>query len=249
MNGWPLPPKRFPALERNVQVWLVRANDDSVCLACCEELLSSAEGERASRFKFDKDRRLFFAAHGALRSILARYLNAAPADLQFDTGSNGKPYLSPAFAASAVKFNLSHSHEVALIAVTRGMEIGVDVERVREDFAFDEVAERFFTAKEVTALHSLPRHLQREGFYKCWTSKEAYLKAKGTGLSGQLDEVEIALAAGERVQINGTIPNWALKELSPCDGYQAGLVVEGGGQQIKCYHWQFPPAGRDHAHL
>ncbi len=241
---WLPPPSTLPNTSRDTHVWLAPLEGASFDVDWGRRQLSAEEQDRAARFKFERDRRRYVVAHAALRSILASYLNVAPADLQFSAGADGKPCLSPAFAASEVKFNLSHSHELALIAVTRGREIGVDVEHVRDDFAFDEVAERFFTAREVAALRALPRQLQREAVYKCWTSKEAYLKAKGTGLSGQLDEVEIALTSDERVQVNGTIPNWTLKELAPCDGYEAALVVEGGGCQINCYRWE----SRDRGH-
>ena len=176
-----------------VHVWLVRADDAALCMACCENLLATAERDRAARFKFEKDRRLYTVAHAALRSILAGYLNVAPGDLEFEIGQRGKPRLAPTFSKDSLEFNLSHSSEVALIAVTREREIGVDIEHVKKEFAFAEVAERYFTTREVSAIRALPQDLQRRAFYQCWTSKEAFLKAKGVGLSGELDEVEILL--------------------------------------------------------
>ena len=169
---------------------------------------------------------------------MSNYVNSAARELQFDSGPYNKPKLAPIHAKKKFEFNLSHSHERVLIAVTRGREIGVDVERVREDFAFDEVAQRFFTPREVAALHALPLHLQREAFYKCWTSKEAFLKAKGTGLSGQLDEVEITLAGEKHVRINANVPGWSLAELNVCDGYEAALVSEGEPVAVHLYRWE-----------
>jgi 4'-phosphopantetheinyl transferase len=160
-------------------------------------------------------------------------------DLNFFTGVNGKPFLAAAPAAGNIQFNLSHSREVVLLAVTRGREIGVDVECVDEGFAFGEVAKRFFSGKEVSMLRALPSEFQRETFYKCWTSKEAFLKAKGTGLSGELDEVEI-LFTEESARVNGTIPNWTLVELKPREGYIAALAVEGPECQLKCFLWRQP---------
>ena len=191
--------------QNEIHVWLVGVDDGSFCIRCGTDLLSSDGQERAARFKFQNDRRRYVADHAALRSILSIYVNNPARDLQFAEGPYGKPKLAPNQAKNKFEFNLSHSHEVALVAVTQGREIGVDVEWVR-DFAFDEVAQRFFTTKEMAALHRLPLHLQREAFYKCWTSKEAFLKAKGTGLSGQLDEVEI-VRADDVVRVKGTIPN------------------------------------------
>jgi 4'-phosphopantetheinyl transferase len=205
------------------------------------DFLSTAEQERAARFKFDKHRRLYVAAHVAVRSILSRYLRAAPVKLQFVDGVNGKPSLAGEFAGSGLQFNLSHSHEMALVGVSCGHEIGVDIEWIKEDYGYDEVAERFFTAKEVEQLRALPSNFQRQAFFKCWTSKEAFLKAKGIGLSGKLDEVEITLVDNQRVRIRASVPGWTLAELTPGDGYEAAVVTEGGLLPVRCYQWQPPP--------
>jgi len=224
--------------KNEVHIWLVQANDERISLKDFENLLSSAEQVQASRFKFATDRRRYVTAHAALRSILSIYVKSPPEKLQFASGPNGKPKLAPIHAKQKFEFNLSHSHEVALIAVTQGREIGVDVEWIREDFAFYEVAQRFFTAKEVTALTALPSQLQRLAFFKCWTSKEAFLKAKGTGLSGELDEVEITLTPKEGVRVNGTISSWTLVALSPCAGYVGALALEGPECQLRCFQWR-----------
>jgi 4'-phosphopantetheinyl transferase len=231
-----------------VHVWLVRADDAALCKACCENLLATAERERAARFKFEKDRQLYTAAHAALRSILAGYLNVAPGDLEFESGRRGKPRLAPTFTEDKLEFNLSHSHEVALIAVTRKREIGVDVERIREDFAFAEIAERYFTTKEVSAIRALPQDLQRRAFYQCWTSKEAFLKARGVGLSGDLDEVEIVLPGEGPVQVKSMLPGWYLSELTPCDGYVGAVALEGKEFDLKCDGWPGPAQGTRHSH-
>jgi 4'-phosphopantetheinyl transferase len=238
MICWPLPPAELPALERNVHVWAVRLDDDSVDLGRARELISVDERERAERFKFERDRRRYLIAHAALHEILRRYLPISSEPLSFDYGSNGKPKLSRALAPAGVQFNLSHSNELALFAVTPRGEVGVDIEFVKENFEFQDIAEKFFTAKEVAAMRSLPADLQRQAFFKCWTSKEAFLKAKGTGLSGKLDEVEITLTASQQVQITANVPGWSLVELDPIDGYEAALVVEGAPLPIKHYLWQ-----------
>ena len=172
IHKWSVAPAQFALEAGDVHVWLVRAYDPGLCLVCCENLLAAAERERAARFKFEEHRRLYVAAHAGLRSILAGYLNVAPGKLEFEIGRRGKPRLAPPSNGGNVAFNLSHSHEVALVAVTRESEIGVDVERIREDFAFAELAERYFTAAEVSAIRALPEGLQRRAFYQCWTSKK-----------------------------------------------------------------------------
>jgi len=238
MTTWLAAPAELPALDCTVHVWAVRLDDESVDLDGGRELLSPEERERVARFHFEQHRRRYLIAHIALHRILSLYLQIEPARLFFELGENGKPKLPVSLTTSAVDFNLSHSHEMALIAVNRNGELGVDIEYVKPDFKFQEIAERFFTAKEVAAMRGLPTELQRQAFFKCWTSKEAFLKAKGTGLSGKLDEVEIALGAQDQVLIRASVPGWSLTELKPIDTYQAALVVAGEALPIRYYHWQ-----------
>jgi len=197
-------------------------------------MLSAAEQERARRFKFEKDEKLFTIAHAALRSILARYLSVSPTKIEFIIDPQGKPRLAAA-SGESLRFNISHSGELAVIAVA-SRELGVDVECIKENFGFEEVAEHFFTAREVAALRALPSHLQRRAFYQCWTCKEAFLKAKGTGLSGELDEVQIVLD-GESARIDANVPGWSLKEIDVRDGYAAAVVSAGEPAEVRIYRW------------
>lgn len=238
MAIWPASPAELPALNRTVHVWAVRLDDASVDLDHARAVITLAERESAARFKFDRDRRRYLVAHLALHEILRRYLPVGLTSLSFDLGANGKPKLSEPLNPNGIEFNLSHSNEIALLAVCHQREVGVDIEYVKEDFEFDEVAERFFTAREVAALRGLPPSLQRQAFFKCWTSKEGFLKAKGTGLSGALDEVEIALIAGEQVRITANVPGWSLAELDSIDGHEAALVVGGAPVSIHDYLWE-----------
>jgi 4'-phosphopantetheinyl transferase len=241
MIGWPPPPEQLRLQDASVHVWAVVLDEESFDVIRWRSLLSSDEQVRAAKFKFDRDRRRYVVAHTALREILAGYLETAAANLEFVEVGNGKPKLAASFGASGFEFNLSHSHERALIAVARGRELGIDIEFINADFPFSEVAGRFFTAKEVAALRALPVHLQRHAFYKCWTSKEAFLKAKGTGLSGKLDEVEIALDNDDRVRIVARVPGWSLAELSPGEDYEGAVVLASDAGRIQTYRWQ--PAG------
>jgi len=238
MTSWPRSPVELPALQNSIHIWAVRLDDATVDFNRGRDLLSPEERERAARFKFERDRRRYLVAHIALHGILRQYLPSEPARVSFDIGANGKPRLPQAPASSDVEFNLSHSHEMALLAVCRKREVGVDIEYGKEDFEFQEVAERFFTAREVAAMRGLPAKLQRQAFFKCWTSKEAFLKAKGTGLSGALDEVEITLTAAEQVHITAGVPGWSLSELDPIDGYEGALVVANAPVPICYYMWQ-----------
>lgn len=197
--------------------------------------MSEDEEARAAKFKFDRDRRLFTVAHAALRSICATYLRTTPRAIEFVEGPYGKPKL-PSDSGTDLRFNLSHSGELALIAVALQREIGVDIEAVR-DFDFDQVAERFFTAREVADLRSLPTPQQRSAFYKCWTSKEAFLKARGTGLSAKLDEVKITSVDGADIRIRAFVPGWSMVELPAGEGYIAALVSQGAPVSVQLYRW------------
>jgi 4'-phosphopantetheinyl transferase len=238
MTLWHVASDPLPELNDNIHVWAVNLNAAGFDMGVWRRRLSTREQERADRFKFSHDRRRYIVAHVALRAILGAYLKVSGDNLQFSEGENGKPRLTRVASARSIEFNLSHSHEKALIAVAHGRVVGVDIELVKSDFAFHDVAKHFFTHREVAALTALPPILQRRSFYKCWTSKEAFLKAKGVGLSGALDEVEISCDTGNRVEIHAAVPGWWLTGIDPCDGYEGALVVEGGAALILGYHWR-----------
>ena len=233
---WPLAPEGRTLNDNEVHVWMIRASayysEDPRSTA----FLSADERQRAANFRFDKDRRLYIAAHAGLRALLAGYLGVVEDEIRFATGFHGKPLLTYP-GGSGLEFNLSHSHELALVAVARNKSVGVDVELIKRDFAFQELAGRFFTAKEVVALLTLPQALQLEAFFKCWSSKEAFLKAKATGLSGKLDEVQISTKGGF-VKIEANVPGWSLLELEYTHGYAAALVIQGDALPIRCYRWK-----------
>lgn len=218
--------------DHEIHAWVAAMREGNDFREFCYSVLSAAEQERARKFKFEKDEKLFAVAHAALRSILARYLSDASAKIEFATGPQGKPQLA---SCENLRFNLSHSGELAVISIA-SRELGVDVECIKENFGFEEVAEHFFTAREVAALRALPKHLQRRAFYQCWTCKEAFLKAKGTGLSGGLDEVQI-VQDGESARIDANVPGWSLKEIDVADGYAAAVVIAGEPGDVEIYRW------------
>lgn len=233
----PLAPEARELNDNEIHVWMIRASANYSEDPRLRGLLSADERQRAANFRFDKDRRLYIAAHAGLRAVLAGYLRVIEDEIRLVTGLHGKPLLAHP-GGSGLEFNLSHSHELALVAVARNKAVGVDVEFVKRDYVFQEVARRFFTAKEVVALLALPQALQLEAFFKCWSSKEAFLKAKATGLSGKLDEVQIISTKDGLVRIEANVPGWSLLELENPHGYVAALVVQGGALPIRCYRWQ-----------
>ncbi len=222
---------------REVHIWRVALEMDPAGLEALQQTLAPEERARAAQFHFSKDRRHFIAARGTLRDILARYLHRDPARLQLCYGPAGKPALAPG-QAQDVRFNLSHSHGMALFAVTRIGEIGIDVERIEADVARERVAERFFSPQEVSALRALPAHLQPEAFFNCWTRKEAYVKARGDGLRIPLDSFDVALIPGEPAAfLRGAGPQWSLQALMPAPDYVSAIAAEGHGWRLRLWQW------------
>jgi 4'-phosphopantetheinyl transferase len=229
-----------PLIENDeVHVWKVDLSATVVEV----RLLSRGEYERAARFRFERDRQHFKAARSALRIILGRYLNLPPASLEFAQTEYGKPFLTNPEGAG-VLFNLSHSGEVALIAVAREREVGVDVEFMRADFATNEVAEQFFSMAEIYTLSGLEPHLRTQAFFNCWTRKEAYVKARGEGLSMPLDVFDVSLAPDVPAamlsnRVNDTEPShWIFQDLNIAPDYAGTLVVEALRSPPRLSHFQ-----------
>jgi 4'-phosphopantetheinyl transferase len=204
-------------------------------------LLSEDETLRANRFRFAKDRNHFIVARGLLRKLLASYLLIHPAELRFSYRENGKPCLQQS-GRSSINFNLAHSHNLAIYAFSQGRELGVDVEFMWKDFEDgQEVAERFFSSAEISALRSVPAELTRRVFFNCWTRKEAYIKARGEGLSMPLDVFDVSLLPGEPAALlknhkePAEVTRWSMQTLPMPQGYVAALVVEGHDWQLKTF--------------
>ena len=238
-----IPSERLRLDKDEVHIWRCDLDQPTSVRQGLIATLAEDERAKAARFYFDKDRNHFIVARGTLRAILGYYLNLNPAGLRFCYGEYGKPMLARELHGESLRFNLSHSDGLALVAVTRGREIGVDLEKIRPGMPDEGIAERFFSTGEVRALHELPRHQQDEGFFNCWTRKEAYIKAKGEGLSMPLSEFEVSLAPGESAALLSTkrdpheAARWSMRELFPALGFVAAVVVEGSGWQLRCLQW------------
>jgi 4'-phosphopantetheinyl transferase len=225
-----------------VHVWRAPLDAAENVLEGLERLLSPDERERAKRFIFQKHRRRFIVARAVLRELLGRYLNQEPDRMRFVYGPEGKPALAETGSGS-VRFNLSHSEALALYAFVRGREVGIDLEWINPRVAFEELAERFFTPVEASALRALPERAREAAFFACWTRKEAYMKAVGKGLSLPTQDFEVTLAPGEPAELISTrhdpeqAMRWSLLELDAGPGFAAALAVEGGGWSLKCWQW------------
>jgi 4'-phosphopantetheinyl transferase len=232
-----------PALaDGEVHVWRACLRQQESALHELWLSLSADERERAGRFHFRKDREHFVAARGVLRNLLGRYTGVAPPLIRFSYNRYGKPALD-GDADDLLRFNASHSNGLALYAVGRGREVGIDLEFVREDFAGLEIAERFFSPREVSALRALPEGERSAAFFDCWVRKEAYVKARGEGLSHPLRMFTVSLTPGEPAALLYTevdlreAARWSLVGLSPCEGYRAALAVEGEVLSLSCWRW------------
>lgn len=183
----------------DLHLWLIALYGSDLELAQAEAVLSADELSRARRFHFERDARRYVLAHAALRRILAGYLAVSPPALRFEVNAYGKPSLASGAAPgdAGLTFNLSHSGELALLGVAAGRPVGVDIELVRPELATRQIAERFFSPAEVLALAALTTADWVHAFFRCWTRKEAFVKARGEGLSLPLDSFDVTLRPGE----------------------------------------------------
>ena len=216
--------------QNEVHVW--RARLDVPWSWTLDEALCLDDRTRADRFKFESDRRRFCVARASLRLILSRYLKSKPGRLQFETGEFGKPFFANEKLSAGLRFNLSHSHQLALIAITRDREIGIDLEYMRSDFATDDVANHFFSTAEVQQFREVPAESKTQSFFNCWTRKEAYIKARGEGLYCPLNQFDVsvgpdtpAMLLDSRVDATD-VQRWSFHNIAAGDRYAATMAVE-----------------------
>jgi 4'-phosphopantetheinyl transferase len=226
-------------------VWRASLNQSAKAIAILEALLSQDEGQRADGYYRALDRDRFIVGRGILRMIISAYLALSPRKLRFTYGEYGKPAVSDDQNDRALNFNLSHSAELALYAVTRGRAVGIDIKHIREDFATIEIAERFFSKDEVAEIKSLPMDQRTLGFFNCWSRKESFIKAKGLGVSYPLDRFTVSLTPGVPPALlkvdddEREASQWKVYELSPGAGYVAALIIKQPPVTLK--RWHFSP--------
>ena len=236
---WEASPAAFAVPENEVHVWRVDLDSPTARIEELRQTLSADESRRASRMHLEAHRGHYIVARGVLRALLSRYLDRPPEKLSFIYGEHGKPALDE----GSLCFNLSHSHDLALYALARDdRQVGIDVEYIRKKAARQRIAERFFAAQEVAALQATAAELQEAAFFECWTRKEAYLKARGDGISLPLDSFVVAL--GEEAALlrcegdPGEVARWSLRGMDPGPGYAAALCAEGNDWRLRCYQWE-----------
>ena len=249
---WRRPPRELMLPVGQVHVWRAEVAQHTSALSELGSLLSPAEQERADRFYFAADRERFVVAHGCLRVLLGRYLRETPRTLRFLDNPHGKPALEPSGDQAGLRFNLSHSQGLVLYAVARGREVGVDVEQIRLVADFERIAEQFFSPAERKKLKMLRTECKLDGFFGLWTLKEAYVKARGQGLSVPLHEFSVSLqpdASGNFFLMHENDvrlgADWSLRRLTPGPGYAGALAVEGHNWELNLWelHDGFKPGG------
>ncbi len=220
-----------------VEVWRGSLDQPAEVRARLAALLDDGEQARAASFRFDRDRDRYVVGRGVLRVLLGGYLDRRPEDIRFRYG----PERKPALAGDELRFNLAHAEDTVLYAFSPAFDVGVDVELLRPDAADRGVAERFFSPAEVAVLRSLPEGEQAHAFLACWTRKEAFLKARGDGLTLALDSFDVTLRPGEPAELLRTAwapeerDRWQLVDLSEtARGEIAALAAPARGWAYTC---------------
>jgi len=221
---------------REVHVWFVELAGPGDSVETCFQSLSADERERASRFRFEHLRTAFTLSRGILRVLLGRYLAIEPGRIRFAYGPRGKPRL--AFPESRLEFNLAHSGKFAAYAFAVGCEPGVDIEEVRHISEQENIVSRFFSREECEEWMALDAAERDEAFFRCWTRKEAYIKAVGDGLSMPLDSFRVSLRPGVPALLTAAAGDpaagsWSLYTLAPGDGYAGALAVPERGRRVR----------------
>lgn len=228
-----------------VHAWFVRFDEvrEAESWPSWTELLNTDERTRAARFAFERDRRIYVLSHVLVRRMLSSFANVEPATWRFESGTYGKPRIVEPAGYEWLKFNLSHTRSGAFCGVVRDAEIGVDIETMERATDCVPLADRYFSPDETAALHRAPAERQRETFFRFWTLKEAYIKARGLGLAIPLDAFSyqldmsrpaapptISFAAPETVEkpIDDDPQRWQVAELDCGPGLPAAIVVERG---------------------
>jgi 4'-phosphopantetheinyl transferase len=247
---WPLPPTHWaeqleakPGLPGLVHVWAASLDSRPEVLTAFEASLAPEEQQRAARFHFPTHRNRFIAGRGLLRRLLATYLGMKPHALEFAFAPNGKPTLTGLTVHQALHFNLAHSEDLLLIAVTRSGSVGVDVERVRMLPDFEELVASFFSPNESAKFRNLTAEQKPTAFFDLWTRKEAWLKASGDGITHLLNQVEVSFLQTEPARLvrlpaqyaRGS--SWSLHELAPSPGFAAALAIATDAPALHCWRY------------
>jgi 4'-phosphopantetheinyl transferase len=230
--NWSRPAYQVELAQNELHIWLAWLDVETQERTRLCSHLSEEEIARANRFVFPRDRDHFVVARGRLRELLGKYLHCAPNAVEFKTGRYGKPSLLD--DREQLRFNLSHSHGLALYGFCMGRELGIDTEKIRPGFAGEGIAERYFSVMERRELAEVPKELRDTAFFLCWTRKEAYIKAHGDGLQIALDSFDVSLKPGEPETLRSVDSSrWSLRSFVPAPEFVAAIIAEGDIQSLR----------------
>lgn len=231
--------------DAEVDFWAFSIDPNDAVAMSFQSLLSTDEECRANRLRFQPLRNAFVICHGLLRHLLARYMGVDPASIQFRYQLRGKPVLINQIGLS---FNLSHTNGMMVCGVMKRCKIGVDVEALRPLDDLQELAERYFCPEERGELLSLPENERTSSFYRCWTRKEAYIKAIGAGLSTPLQSFCVTLGLSETAKFlhikgdKNLAQSWNLLDIDLGAPYVAAVAYPGLERIIRVHPTMNPSA-------
>lgn len=239
------PPLELP-VDGVVEVWRIPLRPSAAGLERLVATLAPDERARAARLRGDHLATRFVAGRGAMRVILGGYLGRPAQALRFSVGEHGKPAVDD---PGPLRFNLSNSGDLALLAVARGCEVGVDLEAVRPVPDALAIARRMFSPAEQAALAACGEAGREAAFLRCWTRKEAFIKAQGGGVWAGLDTFDVSLDEDRAavLAVHGSAERasrWAMRALDPGPGYLGAVVVEGGLDSVQHRDWEELPLDR-----
>jgi 4'-phosphopantetheinyl transferase len=224
--------KAFVVPGAGADVWHVDLHGDPVTSARHLQVLSGEEKARAGKFHFEPDANRFVYAHGALREILGRYVRQPAEEVVISATPSGKPFLGGAGASAGIRFNLAHSGDMALIAISLGVDVGIDIEKVNPDIDLDSIARRCFAPGERKSLESVSPLLPVDRFFTIWTRKEAYLKGRGDGLLGPLTEIDVSASPAYPDQA------WVVRDVPVPRDYRGAIALNGGRGPYRSFRYE-----------
>jgi 4'-phosphopantetheinyl transferase len=233
---WAAPPSQCQLANDEVHVWRIPLAQTDSKIQFLAKFLSPDEQIRSANFYFDRDRRRFTVSHAMLRIILGHYGSMRPEQIRYEYNPFGKPVLAAELNGMQACFNLSHSNDLALLAVTQNREVGIDLEFVRPIPEAEQIAAKTFAGRENAAIQTQPEELKTQAFFNCWTRKEAYIKAVGDGLSRPLNDFEVSVDSDPKLlHVRGLpeeVVRWSFHAFIPAAGYIAALVVNGENDKV-----------------
>ena len=236
-------PSTVPLISKSeVHIWKADLEQHSKLAEMQATLLSHDELIRVEKYRFPKDSTRYSVGRSICRLILGQYLDIEAKDLVFYYNRYGRPYIDSYLNHNALSFNVSHSENHLLLAVSKGREVGIDIERVKCEFDCVEIAKGFFSTYELAQLRALPPSERELGFITCWTQKEAYIKAQGMGLSLDLDSFDVSLDPKKPAELLSVrddptqVERWKLHTFSPFRGYISTLAAEGQAWETRFYN-------------